>query len=412
MPSFDAKTMGRKFYVLLTTLVVVVSCGLEEIGGDSNSKDDIWLGPGSIIGGGTESGVGQKVWYAVGVDYPDRYDWREDEECESVKCSLVVFANGIPMMKVPVGKEYEVNSDPDTHRMIGRDLYTDYSTDDETVIKRNGVQLFRYAGRERIIDMKERNGDIYTLGQARDGSGFSFRCNGEEIVCRKSGYLFTGFQQCEDGFDFAFCEQIGTGTEVVERYYCYCSGEIYQIALREDIKKVWDIMMWEGNVSYIASLVGISSPVLFHGADMDILEITSSFKAMSCRFVSSGENPKIEVMMTQKGKTSYVALWDGANKTVAFPAGYTVASIYDGDNSVSCVLNAPDATSEGIIYRCGESMKMPEGYMSLGGSSMEMVDGMLYVGLTSRDGGNAAVWVDNEMKPLKINGFISYVSSN
>ena len=146
--------------MLLTTLIVVVSCGLEEIGGDSNSKDDIWLGPGSIIGGGAESGVGQKVWYAVGVDYPDMYDWREDEECESVKCSLVVFANGIPMMKVPVGKEYEVSSDPDTHRMIGRDLYTDYSTEDETVIKRNGVQLFRYAGRERIIDMKERNGDI------------------------------------------------------------------------------------------------------------------------------------------------------------------------------------------------------------------------------------------------------------
>ena len=57
-------------------------------------------------------------------------------------------------------------------------------------------------------------------------------------------------------------------------------------------------------------------------------------------------------------------------------------------------------------------MKMPEGYMSLGGSSMEMVDGMLYVGLTSKHGEKAAVWVDNEMKPLKINGFISYVSSN
>jgi hypothetical protein len=50
--------------------------------------------------------------------------------------------------------------------------------------------------------------------------------------------------------------------------------------------------------------------------------------------------------------------------------------------------------------------------MSMGGRSMELIDGMLYVGLTSTSGGNAAVWVDNEMKPLKINGFISYMSSD
>jgi hypothetical protein len=114
MPSFEAKTMGRKFYVLSLALAAVMSCGLEQIGGDSD--DGIWMGPGSLVGGGNSgSGVGQKVWYAVGVDYPDGYDWKADEECGSVKCSLVVFANGIPMMKEPVGNEYEVSSDPDTY---------------------------------------------------------------------------------------------------------------------------------------------------------------------------------------------------------------------------------------------------------------------------------------------------------
>lgn len=399
--------------MLSVALAAVMSCGLEEVGGESNGKDDIWLGPGSIVGGGSsDSGVGHKVWYAVGVDYPDGYDWRTDEDCESVKCSLVVFANGIPMMKVPVGKEYEVSSDPDTHRMIGRRLYTDYSTGDETVIKRDGVQLFRYAGRECIVDMKERGEDLYTLGQARDGDGFSFRCNGEEILSRSTGYLFTGFQQCEDGFDFAFCEQLGSGTEVIERYYCYCSGEVYQVAVREDVKKVWDIMMYEGNVSYIASLVGVSSPVLFHGTSSSTIEIPSSFKAATCRFLDTCGHPKIELLISQKGRQYMTALWDAANKTVVFPEGYTIASTDSSDGGVSCVLNAPDASASGIIYRCGEQLAMPEGYMSLGGKSMELIDGLLYVGLTSTTGGNAAVWVDKEMKPLKINGFISYVSSN
>ena len=45
---------------------------------------------------------------------------------------------------------------------------------------------------------------------------------------------------------------------------------------------------------------------------------------------------------------------------------------------------------------------------------MAMVDGILYVGLTPSaspdESSCAAVWVDNEMKPLKINGFISHIS--
>ena len=55
---------------------------------------------------------------------------------------------------------------------------------------------------------------------------------------------------------------------------------------------------------------------------------------------------------------------------------------------------------------------VPEGYMSMGGRTMIVVDGMLYVGLTSETSESPAVWVENEMKPLKINGFISHLSSD
>ena len=82
------------------------------------------------------------------------------------------------------------------------------------------------------------------------------------------------------------------------------------------------------------------------------------------------------------------------------------------EGGICCVLNAADDDVRGIIYKSGESWSVPEGYMSMGGQSMAVIDGMLYVGLTSKEGGDAAVWVDNEMKPLKINGFISHMSFN
>ena len=68
--------------MLLMVIFAVVSCGLEQIGGETDDGG-VWFGPGSIIAGngsGGVSGAGKKVWYAVGVDYPDGYDWQADVE--------------------------------------------------------------------------------------------------------------------------------------------------------------------------------------------------------------------------------------------------------------------------------------------------------------------------------------------
>ena len=136
--------MKRKI-ALFVLAFAVVSCGLQELG-DVLKEDveDVWTGPGSSIVEGVSGPVKKSVWFMTGFDYPEGYDWRSDQQVGEVKCSLVVFANGVPMMKVPVGHEYEVSSDPDMHRMIGSDLYTDYSSDSLTVIKKNGKSLPRY----------------------------------------------------------------------------------------------------------------------------------------------------------------------------------------------------------------------------------------------------------------------------
>ena len=407
--------------MFLAGLAMVWSCGLEQIGGDDETGGDVWFGPGGVISGdaagsGTEgTGVCRKVWYAVGVDYPDGYDWRSDRQKGSVRCSLVVFANGVPMMKVPVGVEYEVSDDPDMHRMLGKSLYTDYSTDHETVIKKDGEQIFRYEGREMIVDMVTDGDDVYTLGLSRDGYGFSFRRNGEVLLERSAGYAFPRIQKGDAGWCFAFCETIGSDKGAPERYYLYSGGNVSQVAVREDVKMVWDIILDEGKVCYLASMVAISTPVLAVGDDMKTLDLPTGSEVMSCRFVS-GEGLNVEGVVSQKGKVLFSALWKGNTLVKQFSPGYMVASMCMGGEEVCCVLNGPYALADGVIYRCGESLNMPEGYISMGGSSMFMSDGMLYVGLTStglsKDACSAAVWIDNEMKPLKINGFISHISVN
>ena len=392
---------------------LLLSCGLEEVGTEHDADEDAWRGPGSIVAGnGDGVGVGKKDWYAVGVDYKEGYDWRVDQEKGSVRCSLVVFVNGIPMMKVAAGDKYEVSADPDMHRMIGNNLYTDYSTDSETVIKRNGETLFRYPAREAIVDMSVDGDCVYTLGQSRGGDGFSFRANGQPLMEKAGGYVFPHLYRGEDGYSFAFCEIIGKGDKATERYYHYLAGESVQVAVREDIIKVWDIVYRDDKLCYLASMVGISSPVLAVDGVLSPLMVPENTEVKSCRFLPGTQNLDIECMLLQRRKRLFSGLWRGCDLVAAFPSGYTVASMCSGYDGLSCILNSSGADAPGIIYRCGESYEVPAGYISMGGRSMVMVDGLLHVGLTSKSEGGAAVWVENEMKPMKINGFISHISAD
>lgn len=405
--------MGRNLYALVTWMALFASCGLEEVGGDAGKDDGVWHGPGGLIAGsGGDSGVGKKVWYAVGVDYPDGYDWRADEEAGSVRCSLVVFANGIPMMKVPVGDAHEISSDPDMHRILKGNLYTDFSTDAETVIRRNGEVLFRYPAREMIVGMAVEDDRVYTLGQSRSGSGFSFRVNGEVLLERTSGYAFPHLQRDEDGFSFSFCEEIASNDGAYERYYHYLAGEVCQIAVREDVKKVWDVIYHDEKVCYLASMVGVQPPVLVVGNLFETLEVPSDAQVSSCRFLPDSKGLNIEGIVAKKDSALSSVLWKGASLVKAFSAGQVVAAVYDNADGICCTVNAREVNASGLIYTGGDVFMMPRGYMSMGGQSVVMLDGLLYIGLTSETGERPSVWVDNEMKPLKINGFISHIAAD
>lgn len=405
---------GKGLLLLTGMIVAAVSCGLEQIGTDGND-DDIWVRPGlfPVPGGGDGPETAPKTWYAVGVDYPDGYDWNSDVEMGSVRCSLVVFANGIPVMKVPVGDEYEVSADPDMYRMIGNSLYTDYSTGEETVIKRNGAQLFRYPGREMILDMVVKDDDVYTLGQDRGGNGFTYRKNGEILLSRESGYLFSELQQCGEDLAFTFSEQFGSDNASVERYYCYSAGNVSQIAVREDVRKVWDARMHNEKACYIASLTGVSAPVLVEGPLMNVIDVPDAYQMISCRFAGGQTTrPGVELILIKKGRLLYSTLWRSSDEKETFPEGYTIASMCASGDDFCCVLNPPDSSGKGIICRFGETFDMPDGYVSMGGKSMAVMDGILYVGLTSKNGLDAAVWVDGEIKPLRLSGFVSHIYVN
>ena len=398
----------RRCMAIVAGLAMMVSCGLKEIGGELPQKNEgIWKGPGADLKPGGPGSVKRSVWYVTGFDYPEGYDWMSDPEAGSVRCSLVVYANAVPMLKIPVGTEYQTSAAPDMHRMIEGDLYTDFSTDSMTVIKKNGKYLFSYPGREMMIGMHADSSGVYTLGQSRQGKGFSFRRDGGLLFENAKGDLLGHMVVTDGGCAFAFSEKVaGAGKE---RYYLYRDGKVSQIAVREDVRKVLDVTVSDGEVYYIATLTGITHPVLVCEDGMYMLEFPLSVRVDSCRFIAAEGEILIEGVFSTHTGLMTSGLWRKEVRECIFPAGMVLwASCTDG-GGVSCLL-AHCSADDLRISRCGELIAFPEGYTAMGTAPLAMVDGILHVGMTSMEGAQPAVWMDGDLKKLNFNGYISSIS--
>ncbi len=403
------KGMLMKRLVLLMAALAVFSCGVEEVSRRPwRGEGEVWVRPGvnadSVALGG---GVG----YVTAVEYPDDYDWRADPQRGEVRCSLVVYADGVPMMKMPVGDKYEVSSDPDSHRMADGHLFTDYSSENETVIKKDGKVVLRYAGREVLRGMVEYGGDIYTLGDNRDGEGFAYRKNGKILFQRARGNSFGRLFRQNDSISFAFRESIRSVDGDFERYYYVLNREVTQVAVREDVKKVWDVVPYGDGICYLASLVGVKPPVLIMPDRMVALSMPAGSRMLDCGIEYAGSALFVEGLIDREGVEVTGAFWYEDGRSNVFADGMTVSSLcLDGDG-INCVLNPALPYNKGGIYRSGELFIMPEGYSSVSSGTCAMVNGILHAGLSSLSGDDPLIWKDGRTETLKINGFITCVSA-
>ena len=400
---------GMRIKILFLAALVMVSCGLSEIGRRPHDGDEgVWIGPGTDAG---DPDPDRATVYVTAVDYPSGYNWRTDPEKGSVKCSLVVFANGSPVLKIPVGDVYEVSSDPESHHMTGGHLYTDYSDGEHTVVRKDGKEILRFQSDEKVCGLLVKDENVYTLSHGKDSGGFRLRKNYEVLFERYEGRTFGDLYHDGDSICFAFVETFEGGGGTMERYYHVSGGDMEQIALREDVKKVWDVVSCKGELHYLASLIGIGPPVLFSGEEKIVLEMPDEAGMLSGGIISDGEGLCVEGVFQVPGKIMECGLWDRSGKLRVCWSGMSLASVCVEGDALCCMINRYALTSHGKIYRCGEVFDAPADYYSAGDGAVSMTCGMLHIGLSSLKGEKPQIWKDGFLEEIKANGFISSVSS-
>ncbi|MBQ9309746.1 MAG: hypothetical protein IJ222_02660 [Bacteroidales bacterium] len=147
--------------------------------------------------------------YVSAVVVPDSYDWRRDTSFGSASCKLVLMKDGTPLFSLSTGMKERISIEPDTHHILDGHLYTEYSTSSETFLKRDGELVCSFPGREVLKGLLVREDGVYTLGQDREGGGFTFRHNGNEVLRVEDGTVFGDFNSSAYGRTGALYELDG-----------------------------------------------------------------------------------------------------------------------------------------------------------------------------------------------------------
>lgn len=381
-------------------VVIIVACGISEVGSPDQPAEKEQEGIGSAF---------RSVCCVSGFEYPSGYDWNKGvPEEDEVRCSLVVFADGVPGMSVPVGDGYEVSADPDMHRVIGGNLYTFHSKEGKTVMRRNGAPLFRYDGDEALVDMAVRDDGVYVLAHKRSGKGFTFRKDGKILLERFAGETFGRLWEDGDSLCFAFMQPVAMADGMDSRYYVAFDSSVVPVRIHDETVRVWDIMSEGGVPCVLASIGGLYRTVMDRGGEVKVMELPDLITMLSCSLFYADGGLGVECVYTYPDGLCESGILVEGSEYMRFETGCSIQALrYEGGRA-HCILNPDDG--EGMIFSAGELFRMPEGYYCEGDCALAVHEGELYVALSSKKGEPPLVWHGGQTDTLRLNGCVSSIS--
>lgn len=237
-------------------------------------------GAGGRLHGGQSNGPGHVVLVSA-VGFPEGFDWRRDSVYGAVNgASLLLFQGEDTVLSIPAGIPPVGTLSPDMAHFVDGHLYVETIDGAETVVLRDGEELFRYSGREVIRGVMHHGGALYTLGQNRGGGGFSLRRDGEMVfgsavgyVCGSMGDLGYGqngaLYDGGDGPTFSYWRQTyaDDGPLSPREWYFVSGGTQERVLFAGDWATVFDARRIAGRNCFVVMKSDGRRPVLCVGAD-------------------------------------------------------------------------------------------------------------------------------------------------
>jgi len=136
---------------------------------------------------------GDTTVYVCTVSYPEGYDWLRDSSGLREGCRIRLMANGKTCLTLETGAATGLGPDGDTHHLYGGHLLSEGDIDGCTLLLRDGQEMMRFRGREKLCGYLQADGTAYSLWRDRDGNGLTLRKNADVLLRREQGRPFGDF---------------------------------------------------------------------------------------------------------------------------------------------------------------------------------------------------------------------------
>lgn len=137
------------------------------------------------------------------------YDWKRDSAYGCPSAEILLIRDGETVVSIPVESGSCVSAAPDRHHILDGHLYTEFCDYSQTVIGRDGQELYRVSGREQLKGLCVKGEDLFTLSERLDSKGIVLRKNGEAVLSKADADAFGGFDDPSYGQTGALYEDGG-----------------------------------------------------------------------------------------------------------------------------------------------------------------------------------------------------------
>ena len=344
--------------------------------------------------------------YLTAVRFPDGYAWDLDTCAVDGEVWIDLYRDGERVRSLPAGASVH----PDMHRYRDGHVYADWSTDTETVVTREGAELFRFDGREALRGFLVREDGVHTLGQDRDGSGFTYRVDGRIVYRSETGIVLGGPDTPgapggalsiygEDVY-YACCLPSERGKE----YHVMRNAERYQSFPVSD--GTLAVLVTGGKVARVRSKP--RSLVLEVDGKETRLALGGSEYCLWSRLVAWEEDIVALVCAQSAGKKRYY-LQTAGGKTFTPMAGETVSDVLSDGKRMGWTVTDGRGDLLRIRWSDGGVTEGTGGFLVSGGCAL-LRDGHLFLALTGRDGAPNRLQEDGVHTDIPFNGYFTSVT--
>lgn len=338
--------------------------------------------------------------YCCGVEVDASYNWRQDTLAGRESCSIVLYKDAERILSFPAGADNQVGVDADEHFILNGELFTSFSSEDGSVIKRNGKIFMESAERMRLQSIFEQDGHIWTLCRRLDDDGFMLHRDGSPIKESISGSAGTLHK---DGEDICFCHHYTNPANGRELWYL-CrngtdipllpySGFSFCSAICVD-SEIWSVQQ---NGSNMALFKGDTKVLVYklNGSRVGRCEIIPTDEGCALWATLHYGTQKMELIW--RSNSSYEHREDGIFNVFFGKAG-----------TMLCLYNPAEGK---VSYRQWNKTTEIEGkWMLLGKSCTDFYGNAIGMALSGTDGGSPAYTLNEKLTQLDMHGYLTGIS--